>query len=128
MRYAITYKDHLVFQHFGKCPSFLLVDIENAQIIKKELLYANGSGHGALVELLRDAGVQTLVCGGIGFGAREALGAVGIALLSGAQGTVDEILEQLKMGALKDASVAGQCQCHGKEHHDCSHHKTASCK
>ena len=73
MKYAITYENHMVFQHFGKCPAFLLVDIEDGIIVKKELLSANGSGHGALVTLIQEAGVDVLVCGGIGQGARDAL-------------------------------------------------------
>ena len=44
MKYAITYENHMVFQHFGKCPAFLLVDIEDGIIVKKELFSANGSG------------------------------------------------------------------------------------
>lgn len=61
MKYAITYENHMVFQHFGKCPAFLLVDIEDGIIVRKELLSANGSGHGALVTLIQEAGVDVLV-------------------------------------------------------------------
>ena len=96
MKYAITYENHMVFQHFGKCPAFLLVDIEDGIIVKKELLSANGSGHGALVTLIQEAGVDVLVCGGIGQGARDALAKANIALIGGASGNVDEIVEQLK--------------------------------
>ncbi len=31
MKYAITYMNNMVFQHFGKCPEFLLVDIEDGK-------------------------------------------------------------------------------------------------
>lgn len=102
MKYAITYENHMVFQHFGKCPAFLLVDIEDGIIVKKELLSANGSGHGALVTLIQEAGVDVLVCGGIGQGARDALAKANIALIGGASGNVDEIVEQLKKGTLQD--------------------------
>lgn len=104
MKYAITYENHMVFQHFGKCPAFLLVDIEDGIIVKKELLSANGSGHGALVTLIQEAGVDVLVCGGIGQGARDALAKANIALIGGASGNVDEIVEQLKKGTLQDES------------------------
>lgn len=127
MKYAIAYMNHMVFQHFGKCPGFLLVDIEDGKILKKDMLNANGSGHGALVALLKDANVDVLVCGGIGQGARNVLAENQIALISGANGNVDEIIDRLRKGILKD-DPSGMCSHHhdGEEHncaeHDCSHH------
>lgn len=43
MKYAITYENHMVFQHFGKCPAFLLVDIEDGIIVKKNFLALMGA-------------------------------------------------------------------------------------
>ena len=116
----------MVFQHFGKCPAFLLVDIEDGIIVKKELLSANGSGHGALVTLIQEAGVDVLVCGGIGQGARDALAKAHIALIGGASGNVDEIVEQLKKGTLQD-DPNGKCNHHHEEgNHDCGNHDCGS--
>lgn len=126
MKYAITYENHMVFQHFGKCPAFLLIDIEDGIIVKKELLSANGSGHGALVTLIQEAGVDVLVCGGIGQGARDALAKANIALIGGASGNVDEIVEQLKKGTLQD-DPNGKCNHHHEEgNHDCGNHDCGS--
>jgi dinitrogenase iron-molybdenum cofactor biosynthesis len=123
MKYAITYMNNMVFQHFGKCPEFLLVDIEDGKLVNKELLSSNGSGHGALVTLLKEANVDMLVCGGIGQGARDALAQNSISLISGASGNVDEIIEQLIKGTLKD-DPSGMCNHHhdGTEH-NCGEHK-----
>lgn len=126
MKYAITYENHMVFQHFGKCPAFLLVDIEDGIIVKKELLSSNGSGHGALVTLIQEAGVDVLVCGGIGQGARDTLAKANIALIGGASGNVDEIVEQLKKGTLQD-DPNGKCNHHHEEgNHDCANHDCGS--
>lgn len=125
MKYAITCVNEEVFQHFGKCPSFLIVDIEEGIITKRSVLNANGSGHGALVGLLADANVHTLICGGIGQGARDALANAQITLISGAKGNVEIVLNALLDGTLKD-DPSGKCNHHheGANHncasHDCS--------
>lgn len=111
MRYAITTENNQVFQHFGKCPSFLLIDMENDRVVHRELLDAHGSGHSALVTLLKNASVDTLVCGGIGQGARDALAKVNIQLIAGAQGHVDIIVNKLTKGVLVD-DPKGMCNHH----------------
>lgn len=123
MRYAITTEHNQVFQHFGKCPSFLLIDMEDGRVVHKELLDAHGSGHSALVTLLKNASVDTLVCGGIGQGARDALAQVQIQLISGAQGHVDIIVNKLSKGTLED-DPSGMCNHHHEEEagHSCGEH------
>lgn len=121
MRYAITMENNLVFQHFGKCPQFLLVDMEQDEIKSKQILSSGGSGHGALADLLADAKVHTLICGGIGQGARNALAAKGISIIAGQQGNVDMVIDQLKNGTLKD-DPSGSCNHHHEDGHDCGNH------
>ena len=50
----------------------------------------NGSGHGALADVLSAAQVDALICGGIGGGARAALDAAGIQLYGGVSGDADQ--------------------------------------
>lgn len=122
MKYAITYQNEEVFQHFGKCPSFLLLDVEDGIIARRTMLDANGSGHGALVTLLAEANVDTLICGGIGQGARNALEEAGISLISGAKGNVEAVINALIEGTLAD-DPSGMCNHHHEgEHHDCGSH------
>lgn len=118
MKYAITCVNQEVFQHFGKCPSFLLVDIENQQVQRQEMLDANGSGHGALAALLANANVQILVCGGIGEGAKSALSNANIEIIGGAKGNIEDILAQLCAGTLHDDPSGACTHHHGK--HICS--------
>lgn len=126
MKYAITYQHNLVFQHFGKCPTFLLVDIEDGKMLHKEILSADGSGHGALVTLLANANVDVLVCGGIGQGAKDALAIDHIQLIAGAKGNVDDLIDQLKKGVLKD-DLSGACNHHHEDgQHDCGQHDCGS--
>ena len=122
MRYAITMENNMVFQHFGKCPSFLLVDLEGKEIKSKQILSSGGSGHGALADLLASANVSVLICGGIGQGARNALAEKGISIIAGQSGNVDLILDQLKNDTLKD-DPSGSCNHHHEDGHDCGSHE-----
>lgn len=121
MRYAITHENNEVFQHFGKTPQFLIVDILGTEV-SREVLSVNGKGHGALVTLLHEHNIDTLVCGGIGQGARDALATNHIELISGAKGDMDSIVEGLLTGDLKD-DPSGKCNHHHEgESHNCAGH------
>lgn len=120
MKIAVTSENGLVFQHFGKCPSFVIADMENGRIKEKTLLSANGQGHGALVTLLQEAGVEVLICSGLGAGARNALQEAAITVISGAQGSVEAALTAYENGTLHD-DPSGQCDHHHEDGHDCSH-------
>ena len=76
MKVAVTYdEEEMIFQHFGHTERFKLYDIENGEIVSSEVVDTAGTGHEALAEFLAKRGVQTLICGGIGAGAVQALGA-----------------------------------------------------
>lgn len=121
MIYAIAYENNQVFQHFGHTPSFLLVEIEDGNVISKKSIDTSAKGHQALVDVIAQHGVQTLVCGGIGSCAREALQQHNITLISGIQGHVDIAINKLTKGTLVDRPE-GRCNHHDEEgHHHCSH-------
>lgn len=123
MKLAIAYEKGMVFQHFGKCPYFLIVQIIDHNVISRSLLNAEGSGHGALVTLLHEQGVELLICGGIGSGARNALETAGISLISGAKGNADLALDAYIAGELQD-DPRGQCNHHHDEGaHTCGSHE-----
>ena len=89
MKIAVTYEDGNVFQHFGHTEQFKIYTAEDGKIVSAEVVPTNGSGHGALAGFLRERGVDVLICGGIGGGARAALGDAGIALYGGVTGGAD---------------------------------------
>ena len=68
MRIAVTYENGQIFQHFGHTEQFKLYDVEDGKVVSSQILDTNGTGHGALAELLRAGQVDTLICGGIGGG------------------------------------------------------------
>ena len=114
MKAAVTTENQEVFQHFGKCQTFTVAIIEEGQIKSKTLLDANGSGHSALAGLLQLNGIDTLVCGGIGQGAVDALTAAGIQVIRGCHGRVSMILEMLASNSLQD-NPSQVCDHHDHE-------------
>ena len=77
----------------------------------------DGQGHGALATLLSGKGIDVLICGGMGMGARMALEEAGVKYYGGVQGSADEAVAAYLAGTLEydpDAS----CDHHG-EGHDC---------
>lgn len=117
MRIAVTYENGKIFQHFGHTEHFKFYDIENYKIVKSEVISTNGSGHGALVNILQKAKVDVLICGGIGGGALTALAEAGIQSYGGVSGNADEAVSTLLTGNLKfDPDV--HCDHHDHQHHD----------
>ena len=122
MKIAVTYENGQVFQHFGHTEQFKLYDVENGAVVSSRVVDTNGSGHGALAGFLKDYGVEALICGGIGGGARNALAQAGITLYPGAAGDADGAVAALLAGSLAyDPDTV--CAHHGHgEGHDCAHH------
>lgn len=115
MKIAIPYENGQVFQHFGRTLQFKIYEVENGSILRSEILPTNGSGHGALAGFLRQHGVNTLICGGIGGGAQTALAETGIQLYGGVSGDADAAARALLAGKLIfDPDIA--CSCHGTGH------------
>ena len=110
--------------HFGRCREFLIFEVQNGQVKLIETrinagCHEHGSGssdggaqqhsHSGFVERLRDC--DTVLCGGIGAGAVEALKAGGIpVVLVDTAGSAEQIVTAFQSGALRPSS-GGMCQC-----------------
>ncbi len=123
MKIAVTYDRGNVFQHFGQTTQFKIYEVEDQHVISQDVADTNGDGHGALAGFLTRLGVKTLICGGIGAGARNALSKAGIKLYPGVEGNADEAVNSLLSGSLQ-FDPETQCSHHheGGKDHDCGHH------
>jgi len=122
MKIAVTYENGRIFQHFGHTESFKLFDIENSKVTATAVVSTNGSGHGALADLLKRLQADTLICGGIGDGAKKTLAEANIRLYGGVTGDADKAVDDLLAGKLNfDPAVT--CTQH-EEHHNgnCGEH------
>ncbi len=122
MKIAVTYDNGQIFQHFGRTPAFKLYEVTDGAVTAGEVVPTNGTGHGALADMLRGLGADTLICGGIGGGAQAALEAAGIRLFAGAEGDPDEAVRMLLAGTLPAVGEAN-CDHHHGEEHDCGSHE-----
>ena len=126
MKIAVTYDNGQVFQHFGHTEKFKVYDVEDGKIVKTEIVDTKGQGHGALAGFLFNGGIDTLICGGIGGGARNALAEAGIKLFPGARGDADEQVKSFLAGNL-NYDPDTMCNHHSHEEgHSCGTHGCGS--
>lgn len=122
MKIAVTYEDGNVFQHFGHTEAFKIYEITGEAVTSERVVPTNGSGHGALAGFLKDLNVETLICGGIGGGAKNALAEANIAVYPGASGNADEQVQAFIKGAL-NYNPNTMCSHHSHEEgHTCGEH------
>ena len=122
MKIAVTYENGNVFQHFGHTENFKLYEANNNEIVKMEVVSSKGEGHGALAGVLSDYGVDVLICGGIGGGARNALSNVNIEIFGGVKGSADMAVIDYLNGKLNyDPEARCDHHDHG-EGHTCGDH------
>lgn len=130
MKIAVTYENGDVFQHFGHTGQFKIYETGDGMISDTQIVDTAGSGHGALAGLLSKLEVDTLICGGIGAGAQNALAEAGIHLYGGVSGNADEAVAALLAGNLAfnpdvRCDHHGDGHSHGEGHHcgDGQHHE-----
>lgn len=125
MKIAVTYEAGMVFQHFGHTSAFKIYEVENSEVKTAAVVDTNGHGHGALAGFLKAAGVDVLICGGIGGGAQMALSDAGIQLYGGVSGEADDAVEAFLSGQLS-YNPCVQCNHHNHTHacgdHGCGGH------
>ncbi len=122
MKIAVTYEDGNVFQHFGRTENFKIYEVEDGKVVSAEVMGSDGVGHEALAWLLKDSGIDALICGGMGQGAQDALAEAGIEVCAGAEGDADAAVEAFLRGELVNTGV--NCDHHDHEHghgHDHPH-------
>ena len=125
MKIAVTYENGQIFQHFGRTENFKVFEVENGEVVSSELVGAGVNGHGALAGYLAETvGVNVLICGGIGMGARITLDNADIEVYAGVSGDADAAVAALLAGSL-NANNEPNCSCgshHDHEHHHHHHH------
>lgn len=130
MKIAVTYENGQIFQHFGHTERFKIYKVKDGEVVSSEVVDTNGSGHGALAQMLNELNVNVLICGGIGGGAQSALSKLGIKLYGGVSGNADNAVKALISNSLKfNPNV--KCDHHDHEHgesgYTCGSHGCGHC-
>jgi len=118
MRVAIATEGNFVVQHFGKCPGFTIVDIEDEKIVSKNFVenpYYGAHQPGAVPMFLKTQNVDCIIAGGMGPKAIMMFESFKIKVLVGITGKVEEVIDAFIKGTLH----TGESLCeHGKHHCD----------
>jgi len=101
MRIAISTENGAVAQHFGRCPEYTIVDIEDGKIIRKEVVLNPGHQPGAIPKFLNELKVDCVICGGMGRRAQEIFRNLGIDTLIGVTGSIDSVIDKILEGTIE---------------------------
>ncbi len=101
MKIAISTDRDDVSAHFGRCPSFTIVEIEDGKLIKKETIDNPGHHPGFLPQFLHERSVGAIVAGGMGQRAVGLFNEQNIQVIVGINGTVEEIIDKIVTGTLE---------------------------
>lgn len=124
MRVAISTDGDFVSAHFGRCPSFTIVDFENGEVVERESIGNPGHQPGFIPQFLHSKGVECIVCGGMGMRAAGLFNEIGIQTIVGVSLKIDEVIEQLQKGDLKGGESLckpGSGRGYGLDKVECDH-------
>jgi len=101
MRVAISTDGNFVSAHFGRCPSFTIVDIKDGKVGERKVIENPGHQPGLIPQFLQQRGVECIVAGGMGMRAQGFFAEAGIQTILGASGRIDDVIEKLQKGTLE---------------------------
>ncbi len=85
--------DGEVAAHFNACNTFMIYEIEEDKLTSEKECSITENTQEAIEACLTEVGVNVLICGGIGFGAIQALMAKNIMVVPGQQGNAKKAVE-----------------------------------
>ncbi|MBN2544721.1 MAG: NifB/NifX family molybdenum-iron cluster-binding protein, partial [Spirochaetes bacterium] len=119
-----------VSAHFGRCPSFTIVDIIEGKVVDKQIINNPGHHPGFLPQFFHEKGVECIIAGGMGMNAQNLFNQYNIEQIVGISGKIDEVIRQFSNGTL----IGGETLCkpgagkgygidksecdHGNDHHN----------
>lgn len=104
-----------VSSHFGRCPYFVLAHVEDGQVLALRSIENPYAGHhapGQVPQFIAAQGATVMVSGGMGRRAVEFFAQQGIAVATGAGGTVQEALADYLRGKLRGATPCAESERH----------------
>jgi predicted Fe-Mo cluster-binding NifX family protein len=92
---------------FGRCPCFVIVDSETMQFEAIPNMASGAMGGAGIqaAQTIASRGVKVLITGNVGPNAFQSLSAAGIKIVTGAIGTVRDVVEKYKSGELRETGA-----------------------
>ena len=117
MKIAVPTRGGVVDNHFGHCDHYTIFTVNDGEVKMKESLPSpQGCGcKSGVVFVLRQKGVQVMLAGNIGEGAKNVLESNEIKVIRGCSGDIDKLVSDYLAGNVVDNGEL----CN---HHDCGNH------
>jgi len=120
--------DGVVSPHFGRCPYYLLVDMEGQQVQEVRAVASPFYGQhepGQVPHFIHSLGADVMLTGGMGQRAIMFFQQYGIQAVTGATGTVRHALAQYLAGALQGAAPCAESAAHAHQEEGLYEHDDA---
>lgn len=120
MKIAISTIGTQVAPHFGRCPEYTLVEIEEGEVVKRETIQNPGHQPNFLPSYLANMAVNIIITGGMGRRARPLFAQYEIETILGVAGPIEQAINDFLNGEL----VGGENICdrpglgNGRKHRD----------
>jgi len=95
--------DGQMSQHFGRCPYYLIVDVEGDEIKKTDSIdnpYYNNHVPGMVPQFINEQRANVMIAGGMGPRAIDMFSNLGMEVVTGAIGNVGNILQAYLRGEI----------------------------
>lgn len=115
---AIATDGPVVAQHFGHCPAYTIIEVNDGTTINKTVVPNPGHQPGFLPRFLGEKGVSCVIAGGMGPRAQDLFAEQGISTIIGVTGPVEDVIRSYLNGNL----AGGESLCEHGQHghgHDC---------
>ncbi len=108
--------DCSVSHHFGRCPYFTVINIENNEILNAEAVenpFFSSHSPGQVPDFIESLGADIMIAGGMGGRAISIFNSYGIKCSTGATGSVRRAVTQYLSGSLTAAAPCRESVEHG---------------
>jgi predicted Fe-Mo cluster-binding NifX family protein len=104
--------EEMVGEHFGRVPTYTIVDQEtgDTSVIENNTMHMGGAGYAP--DLISKHGAEVMLCGGLGRRAICLFEDAGIMVYVGARGTVKDAIDMFTRGELVKATDETACSQH----------------
>ena len=107
MKVVISTDNGAVSAHFGRCPQFTVLNLEDGAVTETKVIDNPGHSPGSLPALFKEMGAEKIIAGGMGMRAQQFFGQMGIEPIMGVSGSIADVTAALLDGSLE----AGESTC-----------------
>lgn len=121
-RIAIPMIGEMLNEHFGRAQIFEVFEITDGRLQGEKVINIKGFEHQAqgIATLLKQHGIDTVICGGIGQAAIDGLEQAGLEVLRGANGKATDVARAYADGSfVGTTAVCNQAQKHSYRDFEC---------